>query len=633
MAGQWAQAPIAVVLAGWLGACQTAAPGPPDRRAPAESGPVDAETPAPPPIDWARAPDCQAKLALLEEAVRAGRLAPGERVPIVVAVPGSGSDDWFGAPRVALTADLPLELLSGSDPAPADAPCVILVEQPQGLRVRHRPVTRHTVRSMYESGVRSERNPDYDIAQARVRQAERRLKDDGPSILKVGDPMLDLIGLMVGGLISGFTQGQGRTELDEALSELARTPRSRDRPVYRPYQFEQIVLEAGKDATIPVALIDRQHGRVWHSELYRRERREFRILRDLDPRDRDYDQHRAGGVTPEEYELWRKQPPEIRLSAIAAALRDADGAPADASFAIARAGRPTSPAGVHAARPSDVAVARRRSPRPPDDALIVESDPLVDRSADDLFAEGEDDWLEPDEEAIATGGWEEDRDGARAERLPGGTALALPQPFGLDLVPAAGPAARGPALDRPSADPRAASVVRIDATRGSGGGFYVGPDLVLTTARLVDGSSVVDVATADGTTTLGLVARADPVRDLALVHVPRPGVPVTLYTGGSLSGRAAQAIALTTGNAVAVVAVHGGRAEPASSRPVYGAPVRVELGAPIAEHEGVPLFQGDRVIGMIAGNGATSGATSLLAVRANAIRDFLEAAEQSAGRS
>src|SRR5687767_7986850 len=85
---------LAAALA--LGACAAA----PEPAPEAPAAPRAAVPPQTPPIAWAAAPDCQGKLALLDEAARAGRLGPAERPPFAVVLPGvSGSLDWLAPPR------------------------------------------------------------------------------------------------------------------------------------------------------------------------------------------------------------------------------------------------------------------------------------------------------------------------------------------------------------------------------------------------------------------------------------------------------------------------------------------------------------------------------------------------------
>ncbi len=320
---------VTVCLPALLAGCQTKAPDPPPAppAAPAVSE-VAATSPASQAIDWAAAPDCQAKLGLLVEAAGAGSWRPDERPPIAVVLPGVADRlDWLASPSVTVAADLPLEVHQRSDPAISDAPCLLLVEPARDQRVAQRPIGQETVRSLYESGTRSERNPEYDAAQLRVRQAERAANEKGPGVLRVGDPLLDLFGLLVGGVISGFSQGSREREVDDAMSELATTPRSLEQPVYRAYQFERQTLVAGKDATIPVALVDRANRRLWRAQLHQRERRQFEIVEGLDPRDRDYEKYSSASVTRQDFERWQNEPPKLELSVVVAALREASATP------------------------------------------------------------------------------------------------------------------------------------------------------------------------------------------------------------------------------------------------------------------------------------------------------------------
>ena len=570
---------FAAAVAGWLCACGSAPEPAPPPVPPAPVVTAPAPPPAPP-IDWAKAEDCGARLRLLEDAVAAGRLNPAERPPIAVVLPGSpNGSDWLAPPNVAVTADLPLEVHERTDLAELAVPCVLLIEAARGQRVGHRLLERATVRSQYENGVRSERNPDYDLAQLRVRQAERELKDDGPDILQVGDPMLDLFGLLVGGVVSGFSHGAGERELDDAITKLASTPRSRDRALYRPYEFERITVIAGKEATIPVALLDRANGRVWRAELRQRERREVVILEGLDPRDRDYDKHSAATLTRNDFERWQREPPQLQLSAIAAALREGDPAPAPDSLGVAA---------VQPSEPEASALDRGAS-----DALEPQR---IDRS--DLFAD-------PTRPSAALASLIKDAPRAADDAHRAGIGRDL-----ADLAPGAGPPAAVPG------DPRAAGVVHVAAGERSGSGVYVRPDLVLTTTQLVDRTSVVDVTAHDGARVLGLVARSDPIRGLALVQVSRPGRPVAFYDGPPLEpGQLVEAIAFADSG---VATATPGRLR--GTDPVF--PGRAYVDAP-AQAEATPWFLGDQVIAMVAGDAVerTDGAPA--AVRASEILDFL----------
>ena len=193
----------------------------------------------------------------------------------------------------------------------------------------------------------------------------------GTSVIRVGDPLLDLIGTTVGGLLGGIDDSVRQHEIDDAAAELAATPRSLDRPTYRPYSFERVVVRAEKQAVVPVALLDAGGRELRATELRQSERRELFVLRGLDPRDRDYEQHRSSSMTEASLARWARTPPALRLSSVAVAL--IEDAPAVAPLAeIAPAAGPprAGPASVGLEEPRDI---RLDLPPPPDPAATTAS--------------------------------------------------------------------------------------------------------------------------------------------------------------------------------------------------------------------------------------------------------------------
>ena len=119
-----------------------------------------------------------------------------------------------------------------------------------------------------------------DAAQRAYREAKEDA-EGGPRVVKVGDPLLDLIGTTVGGLIGTVDRRVREHEVDDTATALAATPRSREQPVYRPYSFERVVVRAEKQAVVPVALLDSAGRELRRVELRQRERREFFVLHGL----------------------------------------------------------------------------------------------------------------------------------------------------------------------------------------------------------------------------------------------------------------------------------------------------------------------------------------------------------------
>jgi hypothetical protein len=147
------------------------------------------------------------------------------------------------------------------------------------------------------------------------------------------------------------------------------------------------------------------------------------------------------------------------------------------------------------------------------------------------------------------------------------------------------------------ADPRMASVVRLETVSHRGGGFYVAPRLVVTTADLVGAASVIDVTTSDGEDVLGLVVHTDAARNLAVVHVPRSGRPAPLHDGAALAATVEVLELLGQGRARITLAT---LPPPAGSRDGANGPgFDLDLaGAPAAA--GAPVFLGEHAVGLTA---------------------------------
>lgn len=117
--------------------------------------------------------------------------------------------------------------------------------------------------------------------------------------------------------------------------------------------------------------------------------------------------------------------------------------------------------------------------------------------------------------------------GATAGPRPDGAGGAA-EPPGDDRLRGArppGPAGR-PAPAGGAAEHGAASLVAVEGEGGAAHGFFVARDKVLTLARVLGGSSLARVETADGFRTWGVVALARPTSGLVVLHVPRPGRPL-----------------------------------------------------------------------------------------------------------
>jgi serine protease Do len=159
--------------------------------------------------------------------------------------------------------------------------------------------------------------------------------------------------------------------------------------------------------------------------------------------------------------------------------------------------------------------------------------------------------------------------------------------------------------DSRTTDARLESVVQIfTGDRGSGSGFFVTPELVVTNQHVVGSRSIVEMKLSNGLETFGRVEATDARIDLALIRVQTRGKPVRLFSGQQLQlGAPVEIVGHPRGLAFSVTrgVVSAVREMRVAGAAAMGKPVRqVQYDAATSPgNSGGPVFQGDNVIGVV----------------------------------
>lgn len=312
------------------------------------AGPVAAvaAAPATPSPTWPDTGDCRGRAAAVLAMPEAGR----ERLPaggatLAVAVVDRGGALLSPAEVPGhLEVDLPLAL--AREVGEADCLVVAGVARRTAEGGGRRLVGHEVVRSEYRSGTRRAADA------GRTRRAARDEDDGGGGlgglgVMRTGDPALDLVGLVAGGLIRGV--GRLWSARDEAAAaglgpdEGVAAP-GPEAAVYRPYTYEVSLFEMERAGVVGAALVDRAAGRVHEARHAVRERRTFPLAKGRHAADRGL-LERTGrqAVLEADLDLFAEQPPRPRLSDILRALAagGGEGRPggvAEATAVLARAG-------------------------------------------------------------------------------------------------------------------------------------------------------------------------------------------------------------------------------------------------------------------------------------------------------
>ena len=367
-------------------------------------------------------------------------------------------------------------------PGPGQPACVVTI----GSAANASPhATRHVFRttrltSTFPKGTRRTANPDRKLLEKKLAEARKDKRADrksGSGEVSTGDPVLDLVGLMAGGLISGIT---GYFETDEVAAleaELKATDAFIEEPLLTTYKYDLTELESRRTATLILALVDMRDGTGWFRQQDITDRQLVALSDNRHPGDKT-SQHGPAFrlMTSSELEIRERQTP----------------VPGEAELRIA--------AGLWASTPP-VALTL-------DD--LRQPTPLTTPPARDT------------EELTAS-------------------SLELPSADDdvADIEPAArAPAPAVATARKPAGQWRAANRSEVVAVGHDGAtvAFHVSEDELIVPANALPASSIVELVYPDGMTVYGLIERRDDSSGLARLFSPRSGTPLALDldTGGDL---------------------------------------------------------------------------------------------------
>jgi S1-C subfamily serine protease len=152
------------------------------------------------------------------------------------------------------------------------------------------------------------------------------------------------------------------------------------------------------------------------------------------------------------------------------------------------------------------------------------------------------------------------------------------------------------------ADPRFNSVVVVKAGSGTGSGFYVTPEIILTAYHVVEKSSLVQLETYNGRQSSGRIIAHDIRLDLALIKADEVGVPLEIFSGNINLGRTVEAIGHPPGLSFTITRGIISSLRKQSSIYTKGS-AKVEFiqsDTPVSPgNSGGPLFLGNKVIGVV----------------------------------
>lgn len=206
--------------------------------------------------------------------------------------------------------------------------CLLLVDRVRTEDVRIVPVGSATVEAVRVTGVRRRTNPERIELERELAKAKREARDDGPGILRTGEPTVDLVGLVASALLGALGRIDGDEERIADLEDrLAATPRTIDEEVTVTVPLRVERYEVRKIGRVRVALFEPATGRAWRASPEVRETRSFALLPADAPADLRLPE--AGDLVfvsdRGAIEAFAREPPRVRLPALLPAVLAALG--------------------------------------------------------------------------------------------------------------------------------------------------------------------------------------------------------------------------------------------------------------------------------------------------------------------
>ena len=179
---------------------------------------------------------------------------------------------------------------------------------------------REMVQSEYQKNVRHDDNPQFIIARADLRRAEREYRD----ISRRADHAEARCGGGVGcigvGLVAGLSTWQAEAEVAAARARLESTPARIPVPTYAPYSFANASVDVTRSGTLGYYLIDRANRVLGQGTIVLSEAKQLVVAEGLHDHDRYRVLHAVRTDGEDKVVAFETRPMEVQLSTILAEL-------------------------------------------------------------------------------------------------------------------------------------------------------------------------------------------------------------------------------------------------------------------------------------------------------------------------
>jgi len=175
------------------------------------------------------------------------------------------------------------------------------------------------VNSDFQSGTRTEQNPDYNMAQNQVNNAQLKVQQASMNVMSASSQYcqgMGCIGKALQELAAGLAQGAAQETLQAAMADLQVTPMTIDKPVYTPYKFRRAAINVTKEATVNYYVIDRAKNKYMRDTYDAKQSRSFKVAYNLHENDRSRSTHLSSSDSEDDVVKFENEEISVKLSDI-----------------------------------------------------------------------------------------------------------------------------------------------------------------------------------------------------------------------------------------------------------------------------------------------------------------------------
>jgi serine protease Do len=175
------------------------------------------------------------------------------------------------------------------------------------------------INSEFQSGTKTVQNPDYNIAQNEVNNAQLKVQSAAMNAASASSQYcygMGCIGKAIGELAAAAAQGAAQETLQEQMSVLQSTPMTIDKPVYTPYKFRRAAINVTKEATVNYYVIDRAENKYMRDTYDAKQSRSFKVAYNLHENDRSRSSHLSSSDSEDDVVKFEKEEISVLLSDI-----------------------------------------------------------------------------------------------------------------------------------------------------------------------------------------------------------------------------------------------------------------------------------------------------------------------------